>query len=633
MSGMLLRPMHALLVKNTTSHAVPVLSCTHGCLNLYASSPSCSFYSTGGLASLQGQGQGQVVVPFDASSSNGVSRASVGGGVSGTRKKVGGNKMNTISTRSTHTTSPPLLLHHRHHRSSHQRSFASSSASGSSSGSSTTTTTTTTTTPKKITVEITTDTVDDSDEDDDEDAEATEGADMTPKAVVKQLDRYIVGQPDAKRAVAVALRNRWRRHQVAAPMRDEIMPKNILMVGPTGCGKTEIAKRLAKLADAPFLKVEATKFTEVGFHGRDVDQIIRDLVENAIALERVKAKRRLAAAVSAAVEQRLVEALVGADADTGTVEQFRTLLRNGDLDERTVDVEVPPSNASSKGVLSTGGNGELHAGMQELVIKVDQIFGSKGKGGGRMEKRRMTVKEARPILEEMEYDKSLSPDTLARDALVSAEQDGIVVIDEIDKIVSSNDHRHGADASSEGVQRDLLPIVEGTVVNTKYGNVDTSHILFICSGAFHSTKPSDMLAELQGRLPIRVELQGLTKRDLFRILTEPDYNMIRQQQELLRSEGIDLHFEEDAVDAIAQVAFEVNRTMDNIGARRLHTIVEKILEELSFDAPDWARDERRRLREEKGERPEVVRFTVDKAYVEAKVRHLLETSDVSKFIL
>jgi len=541
--------------------------------------------------------------------------------------------MNTISTRSTHTTSPPLLLLHHHHRSSHQRSFASSSASGSSSGSSTTTTTTTTTTPKKITVEITTDTVDDSDEDDDEDAEATEGADMTPKAVVKQLDRYIVGQPDAKRAVAVALRNRWRRHQVAAPMRDEIMPKNILMVGPTGCGKTEIAKRLAKLADAPFLKVEATKFTEVGFHGRDVDQIIRDLVENAIALERVKAKRRLAAAVSAAVEQRLVEALVGADADTGTVEQFRTLLRNGDLDERTVDVEVPPSNASSKGVLSTGGNGELHAGMQELVIKVDQIFGSKGKGGGRMEKRRMTVKEARPILEEMEYDKSLSPDTLARDALVSAEQDGIVVIDEIDKIVSSNDHRHGADASSEGVQRDLLPIVEGTVVNTKYGNVDTSHILFICSGAFHSTKPSDMLAELQGRLPIRVELQGLTKRDLFRILTEPDYNMIRQQQELLRSEGIDLHFEEDAVDAIAQVAFEVNRTMDNIGARRLHTIVEKILEELSFDAPDWARDERRRLREEKGERPEVVRFTVDKAYVEAKVRHLLETSDVSKFIL
>merc|ERR1712216_1002268 len=223
-----------------------------------------------------------------------------------------------------------------------------------------------------------------------------------------------------------------------------------------------------------------------------------------------------------------------------------------------------------------------------------------GKGGGRMEKRRMTVKEARPILEEMEYDKSLSPDTLARDALVSAEQDGIVVIDEVDKIVSSNDHRHGADASSEGVQRDLLPIVEGTVVNTKYGNVDTSHILFICSGAFHSTKPSDMLAELQGRLPIRVELQGLTKRDLFRILTEPDYNMIRQQQELLRSEGIDLHFEEDAVDAIAQVAFEVNRTMDNIGARRLHT--------------------------EKGERPEVVRFTVDKAYVEAKVRHLLETS-------
>lgn len=401
---------------------------------------------------------------------------------------------------------------------------------------------------------------------------------LTPSGAVALLDRHIVGQREAKRACAVALRNRWRRHKISKPMSDEIVPKNILMIGPTGCGKTEIARRLAKITDSPFVKVEATKFTEVGFHGRDVDQIIRDLVDNGIALTKQKMRAKFEKYVSEIIENKILDFICGEGANDETREAFRSLYRDGTLDDRTIEVELPDAGGQNMKIDPSGGPIPIH----ELVIKVDKLFGNRKSTS----KKKMTVAECRPLIEEMEFDNLLSAEAIAKEAITSVENDGIVFIDEIDKIVSSSDYRHGADASSEGVQRDLLPIIEGSVVSTKHGNVNTDHILFIASGAFHSAKPSDMLAELQGRLPIRVELKGLTERDLYRILTEPEMNMIEQQRALMKTEGIDLVFTTKAVEYIANIAAKVNKTVDNIGARRLHTVLERIVEELSFSAPE-----------------------------------------------
>lgn len=442
---------------------------------------------------------------------------------------------------------------------------------------------------------------------------------MTPKKVVELLDRYIVGQADAKRAVAIALRNRWRRHKIPSPMKEEIVPKNILMIGPTGCGKTEIARRLAKLADAPFIKVEATKFTEVGFHGRDVDQIIRDLVDAAIVLTRTKLRARMAAEIQEAVENKILDYLCGEESEKETRETFRKLLKEGALDDRTIDVEMPDRSRNS----SFDSNA---IPFNELVIKVDKMFGQHRRGAS--EKRNMMISEAKPFIEEMEQERVINNDVVAREAILSVESDGIVVIDEIDKIVNNSDSRHGADASSEGVQRDLLPIIEGSTVSTKYGNVNTDHILFVCSGAFHSCKPSDMLAELQGRLPIRVNLKGLTREDLYRILTEPENNMIKQQRALLETEGIALHFTDAAIQEIASVAAEVNLTVDNIGARRLHTVLERIMDEISFAAPDT----KATFLESNPDGGQCT-VVVDKEDVQAKVSSLLQKADLSKFVL
>lgn len=464
--------------------------------------------------------------------------------------------------------------------------------------------------------------------------------DMTPKMVVDLLDRHIVGQGSAKRSVSIALRNRWRRHRIPESMKDDVVPKNILMIGPTGCGKTEIARRLAKLADAPFIKVEATKFTEVGFHGRDVDQIIRDLVDIGVNLTRAKLRRKYAAEVKVAVENTILKALVGKPAgkekeESSTtddkeqrgkdgkdgkgssgddIESWRNLLRSGDLHERSVEIEVPEKH---RGVM------EGNAGITPDQVVV-RLFNHQRKG---LEKRSMKISEALPIVEEMELEKLMNPETLTREAIANVEQDGIVFIDEIDKIVSNKDFRHGADASSEGVQRDLLPIIEGSCISTKHGNVNTDHILFICSGAFHSCKPSDMLAELQGRLPIRVELKGLTREDLYRILTEPTNNIIRQQQALMETEGLNLHFTEAALQEVASIASEVNRTVDNIGARRLHTVLERIIEEYSFDAPDLVAKYQENNPDGK------FQVVVDKEDVIKKLSPLLKKADMSKFIL
>jgi len=443
---------------------------------------------------------------------------------------------------------------------------------------------------------------------------------MTPAKVVEKLDKYIVGQSDAKRAVAVALRNRWRRHKVASPLKEEIVPKNILMIGPTGCGKTEIARRLAKLADAPFIKVEATKFTEVGFHGRDVDQIIRDLVDAAIILTRTKLRLRMQTEIREAVENKILDLLTGEEASKNTRDTFRDLFRKGDLDDRVVEIEIP----ERRGTGNDFGAGGMP--LNELVIKVDKMFGKQRAG----EKRSMKVSEARPYIEELEQERLLNPDMVAREAIISVESDGIVFIDEIDKIVSSAETRHGADASSEGVQRDLLPIIEGSMVSTKFGNVNTEHILFVCSGAFHSCKPSDMLAELQGRLPIRVNLKGLTQKDLYRILTEPENNMLVQQKALLNTEGLQLHFTDEAVQAIAEVAAEVNRTVDNIGARRLHTIIERIMDPISFAASETVAAY---LLTPEGKAGGQCQMTVEKQDVLDRVTALLEKADLSKFVL
>lgn len=381
-----------------------------------------------------------------------------------------------------------------------------------------------------------------------------------------------------------------------------------------GCGKTEIARRLAKLADAPFVKVEATKFTEVGFHGRDVDQIIRDLIENSLLMVRQRLKKKHKEAIATAVEDRIVTAMIGEHASKETLTSFKKLYRDGDLDDREIEIDAPSSPSSQR--LPGPGSGPDQIGLQEMVIRVDRLFRNAGQTGSA--KRRMKVSEARPLLEEQESERFMDAESVNREAINAVEQDGIVFIDEIDKIVSSSERRYGADASSEGVQRDLLPIIEGSVVSTKHGNVNTDYILFICSGAFHQSKPSDMLAELQGRLPIRVELKGLTKEDFYRILTEPEGNIIKQQRALLATEGIDLEFTEEAIREIARLAEEINSNVDNIGARRLYTIVEKLVEDISFDAPETTSESS---------------FVIDKDDVTSKLGDLLKQKDLSKYVL
>lgn len=428
---------------------------------------------------------------------------------------------------------------------------------------------------------------------------------MRPRQVVEQLDRFIVGQADAKRAVAIALRNRWRRHRLPVELREEVVPKNILMIGPTGCGKTEIARRLAKLADAPFIKVEATKFTEVGFHGRDVDQIIRDLLDISINQTRARLRRKMQSEVQKRVEDKILDILTGESSTDSTRESFRALLQQGMLDDRTVELEVPDKRNNS---VEGGGQGL----NEQVVIKLDKMM-----GGQRTQKRRLTISQARPVIEEMEVEKLINPEAVTRDAIAAVEQDGIVFIDEIDKICSSSENRHGADASAEGVQRDLLPLIEGCTISTKHGNVNTDFILFVASGAFHSVKPSDLLAELQGRMPIRVNLQGLTKADMYRILTEPETNLLRQQKELLATENVTLEFEDEAVHEIAAIAAEVNKTVENIGARRLNTIIEKLVDEISFDASERSGDT----------------ITITAEHVQKTVGDLAKQKDFSMYII
>jgi ATP-dependent HslUV protease ATP-binding subunit HslU len=430
---------------------------------------------------------------------------------------------------------------------------------------------------------------------------------FSPREIVSELDRFIVGQADAKRAVAIALRNRWRRKQLPEAMREEVTPKNILMIGPTGVGKTEIARRLAKLAGAPFLKVEATKFTEVGYVGRDVEQIIRDLVEAAIGMAREKKRRELRARAEAAAEERVIDALVGQGSSLATRESFRKKLRAGELAQSPVEIDVA-DNASPLGGMEIPGQ----PGMG--MINLSEMF---GKAFNQRTKRvRMSVEEAyEPLLRE-ESDKLLDNDQLAKEGIALAEQDGIVFLDEIDKIAARSE-RAGADVSREGVQRDLLPLIEGTIVSTKYGPVKTDFILFIASGAFHVSKPSDLLPELQGRLPIRVELKALTRDDFRRILTEPEASLVKQYEALLKTEGVALTFAPDAIEAIAETAADVNAAVENIGARRLHTVMERLLDEVSFTAPDRA-----------GET-----LTIDAAYVKTHVGDLAKNSDLSRFIL
>jgi ATP-dependent HslUV protease ATP-binding subunit HslU len=431
---------------------------------------------------------------------------------------------------------------------------------------------------------------------------------FSPREIVSELDRYIVGHPEAKRAVAVALRNRWRRRHVAEDLRDEVTPKNILMIGPTGVGKTEIARRLARLAQAPFLKVEATKFTEVGYVGRDVDQIVRDLVESALGMVREKRRAAVRAKAEAAAEEKILDALTG-PGSVAARDAFRKKLRAGELDDKEVELQLSDSGPAFPMMDIPG-----QPGASMGVLNIGDMFGKAF--GGRTKTHKTTVAGAWTPLIAEESDKLLDQDALTQEALELAEQSGIVFLDEIDK-VASNRERAGADVSREGVQRDLLPLIEGTTVATKYGPVKTDHILFIASGAFHVAKPSDLLPELQGRLPIRVELKALTREDFRRILTEPEANLIRQHQALLATEGVTLTFTEDAIDALADAAVAVNGAVENIGARRLQTVLEKVLEEISFTAADRS-----------GET-----LTVDAAYVAARIGELARNADLSRFIL
>jgi ATP-dependent HslUV protease ATP-binding subunit HslU len=431
---------------------------------------------------------------------------------------------------------------------------------------------------------------------------------FSPREIVSELDRFIIGQADAKRAVAIALRNRWRRLQLDEKLREEVMPKNILMIGPTGVGKTEISRRLARLAGAPFLKVEATKFTEVGYVGRDVDQIVRDLVETAITQTRERKRKDVSARAHLAAEERVLDALVGANASAATKDSFRKKLRAGDLDDKEIDVEVQASGGMP--LFEIPGM----PGAQMGAISIGDIFGKLG--GGRTKTRRVTVKESHVLLVNEESDKLLDQDQLVQEAIGAVENNGIVFLDEIDKICA-RDGRIGADVSREGVQRDLLPLIEGTTVSTKHGVVKTDHILFIASGAFHLSKPSDLLPELQGRLPIRVELKPLTRDDFRRILTETEASLIKQSVALLATEGVTLDFTPDAIDALADMAVAVNSSLENIGARRLQTVMERVLDDISFVAPDRA--------------GETVK--IDGAYVRERVADLAKNADLSRFIL
>ena len=436
-----------------------------------------------------------------------------------------------------------------------------------------------------------------------------ESPNFTPKEIVAELDRFIIGQGDAKKAVAIALRNRWRRQQLEPDLQEEIYPKNILMIGPTGCGKTEIARRLAKLAQAPFIKVEATKFTEVGYVGKDVESIIRDLVEVAIHMTTEKMRKSVEAQAKLDAEERVLDALVGASASDQTRDTFRTKLRNGDLDDREIEIEVA-DNASMMPSFDIPGM----PGASMSMINMNDILGKAL--GQRTKKKKMTVAESHDILVTEEADKLLDEDKVIAAAIESVEQNGIVFLDEIDKVAARQDVR-GGDVSREGVQRDLLPLIEGTTVSTKHGTVRTDHILFVASGAFHYAKPSDLLAELQGRLPIRVELRALTEEDFERILTETDANLPLQYKELLGTEGLTITFTNDAIKALAKIAFEINDKVENIGARRLMTVMEKLLEEISFDADSKS-----------GEA-----FEVTEPFVQERLADLAENTDLSKFIL
>ena len=432
---------------------------------------------------------------------------------------------------------------------------------------------------------------------------------FTPREIVSELDRYIVGQNDAKRAVAIALRNRWRRQQLDDTLREEVLPKNILMIGPTGVGKTEIARRLARLAQAPFIKVEATKFTEVGYVGRDVEQIVRDLVEVAIHMVRERLRKKVVAKAELNAEERILDVLVGDGASSDTREKFRRMLRDGELDDKEVEIEVA-DGAGGMPAFDIPGMPGAQVGMINLNDMLGKAFGQ------RTQPKRLTVEDSHDLLIAEESDKLLDEDKVVKEAIDSVENNGIVFIDEIDKITVRSE-RLGGDVSREGVQRDLLPLIEGTIVSTKHGTVKTDHVLFIASGAFHLSKPSDMLPELQGRLPIRVELKALTRDDFVRILTEPEASLIKQYTALMGVEEVTLDFTEDAVDEVADLAAEINSGVENIGARRLHTVMEKLVEEISFSASETPG----------------LSLTIDADYVRKQVGELAKDADLRKFIL
>ena len=442
------------------------------------------------------------------------------------------------------------------------------------------------------------------------DKETSKVSALSPREIVSELDRYVIGQKDAKKAVAVALRNRWRRQALSDEMKDEVLPKNILMIGPTGVGKTEISRRLSKLAEAPFIKVEATRFTEVGYVGRDVEQIIRDLIEIAIAMEREKKRKEVKAKAELKAEEKVLDALVGNKASVATRESFRKRLRTGDLDDNEIEIEVQNTSSPLQSFEIPGMPGG-NVGM----VNLGDILG-KSMGGKKGKKKKMTVKESHDILVAQESDKMIEEDKIITEAKKATEENGIVFLDEIDKVSARSD-RVGGDVSREGVQRDLLPLIEGTTVSTKHGPIKTDHILFIASGAFQLAKPSDLLPELQGRLPIRVELDALKEEDFKRILKEPDNSLIKQYKELLKTENVNLKFTDDGIDMLAKISADVNSSVENIGARRLHTIIEKVLDDISFNATDRA-----------GET-----ITIDQKYVQDNLGNLVKDTDLSKFIL